>query len=87
MFIVLPLDPPRPQLRIREHRATLEGNPYQKGEQKLPYPERKKKVPDLVVHDSFGEALGDIRLEIPFADAIKVPSYAQFLLDILNRKK
>ena len=59
----------------------------QKGEQKFPYPGRKKKVPDLVIYDSFKKALSDLRLEIPFADAIKVPSYEKFLCDILNRKR
>ena len=51
------------------------------------YPGRKKKAPDQVVYDSFKKALGDLRLEIPFADAIKVSSYAKFLRDILNRKR
>ena len=40
-----------------------------------------------MIYDSFKKALGDLRLEIPFADAIKVPTYTKFLSDILNRKK
>ena len=40
-----------------------------------------------VIYDSFRKALGDLRLEIPFADAIKVPTYSKFLHDILSRKK
>ena len=59
----------------------------QKGEPKLPYPGYKKKLPDPVIYDSFKKALSDLRLEIPFADVVKVPSYEKFLRDILNRKK
>ena len=60
---------------------TKEPDPLQKvkdkqgkGEQKLPYPGRKNKAPDQVIYDSFKKALGDLRLETPFADAINVPT-------------
>ena len=53
----------------------------------LPYQDCKNKAPDQVLYDSFKKALGDIRLEIPFANAIKVPTYSKFLCDILSRKK
>ena len=69
----------------QQKKTTTEPDPPQKvkdrqskGEQKLPYPGRKKKAPDQVIYDSFKNALGDLHLEIPFADAIKVPTYTKF---------
>ena len=56
------------------------------GEKKPPYPNRKKKAPDPVIYNSFIKALSDLHLEIPLADAIKVPTYGKFLCDILSRK-
>ena len=39
------------------------------------------------LYDAFANALGKLRLELPLANAILVPTYTKFLRDILNRKK
>jgi hypothetical protein len=43
--------------------------------------------PSQHLYDAFADALGKLRLELPLADAILVPTYTKFLRDILNRKQ
>ena len=51
----------------------------------LPFPSRKTNVSESHLYDSFAEALKKLRLELPIADAIQVPTYKKFLRDILNK--
>jgi len=54
---------------------------------KIPFLNRQHIDPNKDLYDSFSKALNNLRLELPLADAIHVPTYKKFMRGILNRKK
>jgi len=73
----------------KETTKDLEPTPKVKEKEvkKIPYPNRQHIDPNKDLYDSFSKALSNLRLELPLADAIQVPTYKKFMRDILNRKK
>ena len=71
-----PVKDPEPTPKVKE-----------KTVKKIPYPNRQSIDPNKDLYDSFSKALANLRLELPLADAIQVPTYKKFIRDILNKKK
>ena len=73
--------------KARKKKAKEPEPPPKEKSKVIPYPHRRSEDYDKHLYDSFAEALGKLRLELPLAEAIQVPPYKKFIRDVLNRKK
>ena len=53
----------------------------------LPFPKRNRKAPKDEQFKKFIEVIQKLYIHIPLIDAMRVPTYAKYLKDILNKKK
>ena len=79
-------EPPREEEPEKVHEGKMALHEFY-DTQVLPFPMRAKKTNADEQFSHFVEIIQQVNIKIPLMDAMKVPTYARYLKDIINNKR
>ena len=53
----------------------------------LPYPKAVRPPSNDALYSSFLQEIADLKMSMPVADMLKIPTFAKFMCDIVNNKR